>query len=122
MLARQEELSKDLEMKQQEVENLRGLTCQLEAEKVKLEARLEETEQYRLEVAKESNQHMEETSEKIRDLKTQFEEKQEESNLLVEERDRTVAELVKCREQLTALQYRPSTATSRARWRSCRGR
>ena len=43
-------------------------------------------EQYRQEVAKEANQHMEETGEKIKELKTQFEAKQDEVNKLNEEK------------------------------------
>ena len=48
---------------------------------------MSEIEQFRQEVAKEANQHMEETGDKMRELRVQFENKQEEVNQLIQERE-----------------------------------
>merc|ERR1711915_687268 len=86
-----EKLSKsleDVELKTQELENMMNLIRQLEADKLKLELKISEVEQYRQEVSKEANQHMEETGEKIKELKVQFELKQEECNNILKENEK----------------------------------
>ena len=56
--------------------------------KVKLETRMAEIEQFRQEVAKETNKHIEETDDKMRELKAQFENKLDEVNQLVREKEK----------------------------------
>merc|ERR1711874_868923 len=77
------ELSEMLELKQQEIDNFRAIMRQAEAEKIKMESRMAEIEQFRHELAKESNQHMEEAGEKMKELRNQADDKQEEVNGLL---------------------------------------
>merc|ERR1712054_550607 len=69
-------------------------------EKVKLETRMAEIEQFRQEVAKEANQHMEETGDKMRELKVQFENKQDEVNQLVSEKEKLESNLQRSNDEL----------------------
>merc|ERR1712212_956993 len=95
-----------LEMKNQEIEDLRTIIRKSEVEKNKLELRMSEIEQFRQEVAKEANQHMEETGDKMRELKTQFENKQEEVNRLLIEKEEKDLSTKKLTEDLKSLQNR----------------
>merc|ERR1712106_796765 len=104
--AKLDEINSLLELKSQEIEELRNRNSNLEDEKRNLESRMAEIEQFRQEVAKEANQHMEETGDKMKELKTQFENKQEEVNQLVLEKDNTELNLQKNREELKSFQIK----------------
>eukprot|EP00092_Neocalanus_flemingeri_P001893 GFUD01002020.1.p1 GENE.GFUD01002020.1~~GFUD01002020.1.p1 ORF type:complete len:4147 (-),score=1483.97 GFUD01002020.1:293-12733(-) len=99
-----EERGEDLELKNQEIEDLRTIIKKSEVEKIKLESRMSEIEQFRQEVAKEANQHMEETGDKIRELKMQFENKQEEVNQLIQEKEVLDINLQKTSHELKSFQ------------------
>ena len=76
----------EISKKSLEIENLHETLEKFETENAQLNLKITGVEQYRQEVAKEANQHMEETGEKIKELKTQFEAKQDEVNKLNEEK------------------------------------
>merc|ERR1719427_1296820 len=76
----------EISNKSLEIENLHKTLERFETENTQLNLKITGVEQYRQEVAKEANQHMEETGEKIKELKTQFETKQDEVNKLNEEK------------------------------------
>merc|ERR1712025_66206 len=76
----------------------------LESEKNRMESKMAEIEQFRQEVAKEANQHMEETGDKMRELKTQFENKQEEVYRLLMEKEEMDTITKKTTEDLKTLQ------------------
>merc|ERR1712179_336607 len=78
----------------------------LQEEKYKMESKMAEIEQFRQEVAKEANQHMEETGDKMRELKTQFENKQEEVNQLLIVKEESESSNKKITDELKALQSR----------------
>merc|ERR1711913_227042 len=92
-----EELSEMLELKQQEIDNFRAIMRQAEAEKIKMESRMAEIEQFRHELAKESNQHMEEAGEKMKELRNQADDKQEEVNGLLLAKEVAEKEIQKLR-------------------------
>merc|ERR1711874_787770 len=71
-----------------------------------LQLKTQEIEQFRQEVAKEANQHMEETGDKMRELKTQFENKQEEVNRLLIEKEEKDLSTKKITDELKSLQSR----------------
>merc|ERR1712142_1018291 len=62
-----DEINSLLEMKTQEIEELKTKNDDLVDEKIRLESKMAEIEQFRQEVAKEANQHMEETGDKMRE-------------------------------------------------------
>ena len=68
--------------------HLSKINDERQKEKVKLETRMAEIEQFRQEVAKETNQLIEETGDKMRELKVQFENKLDEVNQLVREKEK----------------------------------
>ena len=65
---------------------------------------MSEIEQFRQEVAKEANQHMEETGDKMRELRVQFENKQEEVNQLIQEREILELNVRKTTEELKSFE------------------
>ena len=87
-----------------EIDKLRKIVEDLKAQKVLLENRNVEIEQFREEVAKESNQHMAEASEKIKEFKSQLESKQEEVQGLIVERDNLGDCLTKAQDELRAFE------------------
>jgi len=99
-----EEKGEDIELKNQEIEDLRIVIKKSEVETIKLESRMAEIEQFRQEVAKEANQHMEETGDKIRELKTQFENKQEEATQLIQEKEELDSNLQRISGELKSLE------------------
>merc|ERR1711874_804575 len=101
-----EEINSLLQLKTQEIEQLNTTIDILEKEKNKLELKMVEIEQFRQEVAKEANQHMEETGDKMRELKTQFENKQEEVNQLLIEKEESDSSNKKITDELKSLQSR----------------
>ena len=78
---------KELESKNRDIEKLRDIIRKLEVDNKTLESTISEIEQFRQMLSKESNQHMEEASEKIRELKSQLDSRQEEIGRLLEEKD-----------------------------------
>merc|ERR1711884_667924 len=93
LISQLETKNDDLEAKTQEVEDMRDIIRRLEVDKQKLESKMAEVEQYRQELSKESNQHMEEASEKMRDVKSQLDAKTEEMSKQVVEKEALLKDL-----------------------------
>merc|ERR1712173_196922 len=104
--AKLDEINSLLEIKTQEIGDLKTQNTDLHEEKCRMESKMAEIEQFRQEVAKEANQHMEETGDKMRELKTQFENKQEEVNRLLIEKEENDLSTKKITEDLKSLQNR----------------
>merc|ERR1719233_1150811 len=104
--AKLDEINSLLEIKTQEIGELKTQNTNLQEEKCRMESKMAEIEQFRQEVAKEANQHMEETGDKMRELKTQFENKQEEVNRLLLEKEKNDLSTKKITEDLKSLQNR----------------
>ena len=81
-----EQLQEELDVKVQEVEDVKTLLRRTEVAKTSLETKVGELEQFRLELVKESNQHAQESGEKMRELKLQLENDREELNATAAER------------------------------------
>merc|ERR1712013_452752 len=96
--------------KTEEMEKLKIQNTDLESERNRMESKMAEIEQFRQEVAKEANQHMEETGDKMRELKTQFENKQEEVNRLLEEKEEAELSAKKMTDDLKSLQNKYNDA------------
>ena len=80
--------------------HLSKINDEQQKEKVKLETRMAEIEQFRQEVAKETNKHIEETDDKMRELKAQFENKLDEVNQLVREKGKLESNLQRLNDDL----------------------
>lgn len=88
-----EQLRDQLELRTQEVEDVKTLLRRTEAAKAALEAKTGELEQFRAELVKESNQHAQESGEKMRELRTQLDNEREELTTVVAERTALKSEL-----------------------------
>ena len=80
--------------------HLSKINDERQKEKVKLETRMAEIERFRQEVAKETNKHIEETDDKMRELKAQFENKLDEVNQLVREKGKLESNLQRLNDDL----------------------
>ena len=104
LISQLETKNDDLEAKTQEVEDMRDKIRRLEVDKQKLESKMAEVEQYRQELSKESNQHMEEASEKIRELKSQLDAKVEDMSKQVIEKEALLKDLAKSQDEVKQLE------------------
>merc|ERR1712228_933184 len=95
-----DEINTLLKSKTEEILHLSKINDEQHMENVKLETRMAEIEQFRQEVAKEANPHMEETGDKMRELKVQFENKQDEVNQLISEKEKLESNLQRTSDEL----------------------
>jgi len=113
------ELTDQVELRTQEVEDVKTLLRRTEADKRKAETQLTEAEQFRTELVKESNQHAEESGEKMRELKLQLDNEKEElanvirqKNAITTEAETAKKSLQSLRQQLEQEQLRHDSSSS----------